>query len=1402
MSGISFIKTHHSFHEGSGQVKNYVSAAKEAGLSALAIIDRSSLAELVSFYDRCIKSNIAPVMGATISLYDEEIFSRKQVSKNKTFYDNLKKLLSNLSLTNVDLPQNILDFEKDFIIKLSEMSKANTKAKKDALPRNTRSLLNSLPKYTGVELKDKAPAVKSMDELSNIFSTDDFNFIEEINNLIALSVDYKYSTEACFGDLVILAKNEKGLDNLKRIISKSYISGQEGNLITISKKKRASNSHPKVLSSYLKSRSDGLVCILGASNDELVQAVDLGEEDSLESVISFYKEIFPSDSVFLGVDRAVTPDDGRFFNEIFLQRNKKIIELSISLGIPAFALNKALFCEKGDYEAHDIKSAILLDEQMSDVTRVKNYYRGNYLKGLSELCDDFSDLRNLVDNNKSLAKLFYKDDAGERTPNYSITLDESVLPDYPIPEGYTPSTYMAKLASDGLDVKLEIHLEMLREQGCEREIEVFLSKKNEYTERLNVELDIIGNMGFCGYFLIVADFIRWGKDNGVPVGTGRGSGAGSLVAYGLDITDVDPITHGLIFERFLNPERVSMPDFDVDFGSGFHPETGEVRDRDSVISYVQHKYDDPKAEFPSVAQIATHGLMLPRSGFKALVKAKGGSVKFGDDITKLFPEGPEISMSDCYEDEIVQSRLEVDPVFNEYMKLTGSLVGLKRNSGVHAGGVAIAPAEITDLTAIMSDISGDGKIIAQLDKDDIERAGLVKFDFLGLATLTNIALAVKLIKDNRGIDIDLRKVSKKDEKTINLLKDANTHGVFQVESRGMRDLLRKVLVDDIEDLSALLALFRPGPLQSGMVDNFIARKHGREEISYPDENYQHDLLKPVLEPTYGVILYQEQVMKIAQVLSGYTLGEADMLRRAMGKKDPVEMAEQRSIFEDGAKKQGVDPDLAVKIFDLVEKFAGYGFNKSHSMAYAYISFQTAWLKAHYPSEYMAALLTAQMDNMEDLKETLIDCSKNGIEVLPPDINESAVGFMPDKEGRIRFGLGAIHGVGDVNLKKIIDEREKGGAFKSTADIVVRCGSAFSLAVSSAMVKSGTLDSLDTLVKIPEGKVRKRSDIPYFFKTNKTKEELKLEDLDNKLKRVVKEGKVLREIIDSLTTRYSDKYGLQRLDTDNLAKKIDYLFSFYHSQEVDERSNGEFYDVLVADKKALVSELDKREELAKEYRGLKREISEVGEIKPLDFGDELALFDKRAYLNHECAIFSALKAKDRNTKKISEVIEALDFSEIEIIPDKERLAAEMVHLSYYVTGHPYDVNNLRGVVKKRGDYRDISSLSSAPETSSFRVGGVLQSIRKVKVKKEGRMFGREMAIISIDDGTGAISTTLFPDTYDMVKDNLYLGESICLHGKSEVDDFLGDGSLKFIIDKIEDPLTGDIIFEEKRKKFNK
>jgi DNA polymerase-3 subunit alpha len=825
--------------------------------------------------------------------------------------------------------------------------------------------------------------------------------------------------------ITALVQNQQGYRNLVVLISRAFQHNQQ-------------RGRALVRWEWLEELNDGLIILSGARHGEIGQLLMAGKTEPATELADRFKACF-GDRFYLEVMRT-----NRSGDEDCLHGS---VALAAALQIPVVATNDVCFLASEDFEAHEARVCIRDSATLDDPRRARRFSDQQYLKTAEEMQALFEDLPEALANSVEIA----------RRCSLDITLGQNFLPEFPIPEGQTIEQFIENESRAGLEKRLAGILDPQAADYAER--------RKVYEDRLMFELNIVNQMGFPGYFLIVSDFIRWAKENQVPVGPGRGSGAGSLVAYALEITDLDPIQYDLLFERFLNPERVSMPDFDVDFC---------MEKRDRVIDYVADKYGRE-----AVGQIITFGTMAAKAVVRDVARVQGKPYGLADRLSKMIPPTPGMTLNKAIEEEEpLRDMLANDPEhesLNEIMEMAFKLEGLTRNVGKHAGGVVIAPGKLTDFAPLYCDENGDN-LVTQYDKDDVEAAGLVKFDFLGLKTLTIIDWAVKAANVRRARDgeeaLDINTIPLDDKPSFDLLKNGETTAVFQLESEGMKGLIKKLRPDVFEDIIALVALYRPGPLESGMVDNFINRKHGREPLAYPDPKYQHELLKPILEPTYGVILYQEQVMQIAQELAGYTLGGADLLRRAMGKKKPEEMAKQREVFREGADGKGIDPELAMKIFDLVEKFAGYGFNKSHSAAYALVAYQTAWLKAHYPAEFMAAVISADMHNTDKVVTFIDECRHMELSVLPPDVNSCGFRFTVNEDGDIVYGLGAIKGLGEGPIDAIVAAREAGGSFSDLFDFCRRIDlKKINRRSLEALVRAGALDKLG-----PNGKFDDRASL--------------------------------------------------------------------------------------------------------------------------------------------------------------------------------------------------------------------------------------------------------------------------------------------------------------------------------------
>ncbi|QIO09217.1 DNA polymerase III subunit alpha [Acinetobacter lanii] len=807
--------------------------------------------------------------------------------------------------------------------------------------------------------------------------------------------------------MILLAMTNTGWRSLTEIVSRGFIEGQQLSI-------------PCVKKEWVLEQSQDIIALLGIQSD-VGEMLCSGNPQKAEPLLEEWIEKF-GNRVYLNLTRTNRPMEEDFIVEA--------VKLAAKYQIGVVATNDVHFIDPVDYEAHEARVCIADGYVLNDNRRPKIYSPEQYFKTAEEMTALFSDIPSAIQNTVEIAKRC----------NVTLRLGFNDLPDYPIPEGHTIDTYFAHVSQEGLEERLNFLY------PPEQRDEDWPEIRKPYDERLAYEIKIINEMGFPGYFLIVMDFIGWSKNNGVPVGPGRGSGAGSLVAYSLKITDLDPLRYDLLFERFLNPERVSMPDFDVDFC---------IAGRDKVIDYVARHYGRD-----AVSQIATFGTMAAKGAIRDVARVLGKSYGLADRISKMIPTKPlGLSLLESLEAEPQLKDIVTNPSnpdnddAAEIWEMALKLEGITRNTGKHAGGVVIAPTKITDYSAVMCEADGTARV-AQFDKDDVEAAGLVKFDFLGLRNLTVIEDAVQHINARIKSDtpLDISRIKLDDPKAYTIFADANTTAVFQFESVGMKKMLKEAKPSKFEEIIAFVSLYRPGPMD--LIPDFIHRMHGGEF------EYLHPLLEGVLEPTYGIMVYQEQVMQAAQYCAGYTLGGADMLRRAMGKKKPEEMVKQRQIFITGAAEKEIDEATANHIFDYMEKFAGYGFNKSHAAAYALVAYQTAWLKAYYPAEFMSAVLTSEMQNTDSIVFLIDDCRNNGLEVLPPSVNMSIYQFHATNEKTIVYGLGAIKGVGEQAMQSVIDSRNQLGPYKDLFDFCHRIDlKKINKRTLEALIRSGALDCL-------------------------------------------------------------------------------------------------------------------------------------------------------------------------------------------------------------------------------------------------------------------------------------------------------------------------------------------------------
>ena len=842
--------------------------------------------------------------------------------------------------------------------------------------------------------------------MNSVALTDDFSLFSAIKfyqKSIAAGVkpifgaNLSLSSESGHYDVILLCQNHQGYLNLSGIISKGYL-GQQG------------FEGPTVNEEELISHNEGLIMISKAIDSDISQSLLANELKLAEKKALNWKSIF-GNRYYMSVQRTDRPEDE--------QQLRLTVELGLALDIPVVATNDVQFLYKNDYQAHEARICIAEGGLLDDARRLRRFSESQFLKSADEMLELFADFPSLLLNTVEISK---------RCNLHFELFEKNYLPVFPTPQGLSIAQYFKEESEKGLR-------ERLKGLSVDEEL---------YFKRLDFELSVILEMNFPGYFLIVSDFIRWAKENGIPVGPGRGSGAGSLVAWALSITNVDPIEHELLFERFLNPERVSMPDFDIDFCTDR---------RDEVIAYVASKYGTEK-----VSQIITYGTMAAKGVVRDVGRVLGHHYGFCDTLSKLIPNELKMTLDKALDNSPeLKSRYDSEESVTTLIDFSQDLEGLVRNVGTHAGGVVIAPSKISDFCPVYKGPNKEDVVVSQFDKDDVEAVGLVKFDFLGLSNLTVIDKAVKIIRRENLSDklIDVDKLKLDDPEVYKLLQRCDTTGVFQLESEGMRGYLKKLQADCFEDIVAMLALYRPGPLDAGMVDDYIDVKHGAR-VKYP-----HPMLEEILRPTNGIFLYQEQVMKSAQVMAGYSLGGADLLRRAMGKKKPEEMAKQRQVFVEGAAKKEINEKKANEIFDLIDTFSGYGFNKSHSVAYAYISYQTAWLKSHFPAPFMAAVLSGVMDDTDRIAFTISECKKIGLIIFPPNICQSDYEFSITDNKSIVYGLGAIKGVGEAFVRAMMAEREKNGIYQDIFDFCLRIERRYiNRRTIEALIYSGAFDVFD------------------------------------------------------------------------------------------------------------------------------------------------------------------------------------------------------------------------------------------------------------------------------------------------------------------------------------------------------
>jgi len=859
----------------------------------------------------------------------------------------------------------------------------------------------------------------ALTDLTNLFGLIEFYRSARMNGIkpiVGSEIRVAKDIDSISAPLVLLAMNKQGYINLTKLVSKAFVEGQV-------------NGEPVVLFNWLEEFSDGLIALSGGMEGHIGNSVLAGNDQLSESRIDFFLKIF-GDNFFIEIQRTGKSNEQEY--------NASVLELAAKMNVPVVATNNVRFLNAvdpdispSDFEAHEARVCIQRGDILDDPRRPKNYTEEQFFRSKEEMIELFSDIPEALINTVKIASKC----------NIDLELGKFYLPDFEVPDEFSREDFLRKLSKEGLTKRID---------DIKKSIDPYNVEEALYIERLDYELDMICKLDFAGYFLIVADFVNWAQKNEIPVGPGRGSGAGSIVAYALGITAIDPMKYDLLFERFLNPDRVSNPDFDIDFC---------IEGRDKVLEYVTNRYGKD-----SVAQISTRGTMAARAVLRDVVRVLGKPYGFGDRLAKAIPDVLGISLEEAYKEKQFKETIDESDESREVFDMALKLEGLSRSVGTHAAGVVIAPTALTDFTPLFLD-PDKGTVASQFDMGDVESAGLVKFDFLGLKTLTVIDQSVRRINSkvsNKKDEIDIENLSLRDPQTFELLQRGETTGIFQLESRGMRDYLKQLIPNDFEDIVSMNALYRPGALGMNMVDSYINRKHGKEEVTYG-----HESVKKILSTTYGVIVYQEQVMQIAQELSGFSLGQADILRRAMGKKKKEEMESLRSTFVEGAIKKNVNERYAANLFDQIEQFAGYGFNRSHSVGYALIAYQTAWLKAHYPAEFMSSILSCDLGNTDNIQLFVDDCKNIGLTVLSPDINLSSYRFEDLDSKTILYGLGAIKGIGESLVDQIVSERED-GKFEDMYDFCMRVGfNKINKRILTALIGSGAMDCLgerETLFK--------------------------------------------------------------------------------------------------------------------------------------------------------------------------------------------------------------------------------------------------------------------------------------------------------------------------------------------------
>lgn len=1496
------IKSDESMIEGTSSVEEYVKSAKKQGIGKLLLADKNSLAAMVDFITECKKEKIKPILGATLSVDFPEIDNHFLLFSNYKIINTIEQLFNfkifDLFKKNNDIKINLIS---ELVVSADKYKKSKSKTRTSIFINEISSIFENASdgNYNLIKLIDLDKEKIEKDYIIKFKNNIEISALELSELLSQININNKLKRS----DIVVSVMNDKGLQNLKDLISLSFLEGQE-DLDIDSNGKRAVDSYPYVSIDNIKKYSEGLVFFLGDRRDALGRDIIELNTDGKE-IIQKFKNIL-GDSLTL-YSKISTDQDHPIYVSNEIKLNDKILELSLTENIPCIATHDARFAEKEMYQLHDIKRAILLGENVHSVTRNKEEYKNQYLISPQELINNFKNYPEMLLNNIYISDI----------PKYNIKFDKSILPEFPIPEDFEKQVIQKFISKNNIEIINNDEKESIKEyifkvtkekfpedewdyerdnqynnlisgeymsylawQGIESKMVIRMkkdeweNKKQEYYDRFLYESNIINNMGFSGYFLIVQEFINWAKSKGVPVGTGRGSGAGSLVAFGLNITGLDPVKDGLLFERFLNPERVSMPDFDIDFGEGFD-ELGNIVGRDDVIQHVKETYIN-NTSFPSVSQIATRGEFGLKSGVKAIAKALGHTIPFEQDLIVLVPDTPDFSFDAFLQIPEIAERYETEAEFRYIIDIAQKLEGKKQSSGVHAGGVVIADKNgITKFCPVQCSPDGSG-LVTQLTKNPVEKAGLVKFDFLGLKTLSVVELTIKNIFDKNKIKIDINNIPENDNKTFIMLQEGKTNSVFQVESSGMTALMKQLQVEDIAAISDLLALYRPGPMESGMLENFVnVRKEILKQRQLVDPNIKdiksvrmdlldskmidsftplHTDLLSILSPTNNQMIYQEQVMQSAQILADYSLGGADLLRRAMGKKKPEEMALQKQIFITGAlnkyrehfmevtKKsigQSINLDfknelnklslqeyldefnglfflanqpkilklfkdyigyseedyinihkninnMKVKnfqlehskkiiellnnkfknlgieesesdnyakkiyfsiaqfvrfnhIFSAIEKFAAYGFNKSHSLAYANITYQTAYLKANYTPEFFSAVLTFQQDSLEKINMTAVDMRLNhSIKLLKPDVNKNKFSFTPNDEYSILYGLAGIKSLGNSGFI-IVKEKEINGDYQSIEDLVYRFSyRAIKLGnhsvklnsgAFSALAFSGALDSLiPTYVNNCNEIKSKRHYLIHIF---------------NKIQHMIPSKK------DELTTFINDIVE----DRINLG--------YYSNQVVFTPNNSkkpleQILDIELAysNNADIAWEIEPLIELGVNGKPKKPKKQMISFPPSLD--------EKMNIIYDNCNLIPSVNKHIKNLfddfKKV--IIEATNVEKLLV------LGKEKEYTGLYLSEHPVNINNIKSrsfVNSSVKNLENIINITQEKQGEQVTIIGVINTINTFPIKN-GDNAGKNMAKISVEDETGEINITLFSKQFSLVEEQLMQNTVIKITGE--------------------------------------